>query len=916
MCICLCLMRFFSTLQGSSDESGVDVDPKRAPKARSKRGGRGSAQSGRGTQRKPARKPQEHIVSIPTDLLSSKQMPGKKRKSQDGDPEKLVDGNKRTSTEFGADVPTDLASLYAKKGGVDLSILSELTQSVGASGGGELPSRSKRTCVRVRQQITKLQEILGDEADIRSPGSTGSKVKGRGTVRPPANRSSDTGQSEVISAVSPKKYKRPAYSQFTHKRRKRRKKSPEEEPLWQPAQQPSGEKLTPVYVFSTSWANKAAAAVENGVFDNIVKFHKAQPKGPGYHVLDSQSRRRKPPPSAPPPKDSPEESEEEEELEKKAPPKSGQKGKAKAPPPKKSPATRGGRKSSTRKSPPIPRAFLRSSSRLRKQRNEPDPEDFHSSPEESSSHPTPSPNPSPPPQPAKRTRASTGGRASTRTTRNSRKKQLSPESFVQEDSESDSQSPVTKTDPPSENDRYKSEDEETPTKKVRLDSSKPVEDSVGSSPDAPSKVEPSAPKKDEVNYTICHGTPGDRRDSETDLQQHDTYPRPKGPLPVTSLATTTPSETVLSPEMSGAKTTTPRAQHPPGTTEQRPQSKGNPTDPSQTQREASAWNPNLSHQFPGVAPGYPSMSMYNPALHGMHYPGSAAPGIHGSNYPYPMPYPWAPGTHSHIGASQDPSRHAAHTGESPQYMRGGEANASPALTHAAHASSAVVQQQMQQRQQLQSTRPAYTPDGQGIQKAPAMERPTLSHSPSLHPLTSPVSGSSPLAHQTAHGYVQSPSNPSSEFHFGSHNHPSHPPPFPYGFEHSAASLQQMHLWQSQQPHLSQIAGIRGSHIPTHMPAHGLWYSPTQPMPHFMQGGEIPAHYKKSAGKTAKPLPPDKAGANRNTNNNNDCDTRPNESEKFLNVGPHLAKYHAKAFPTSSAPPIGSSFSLGSVSSPH
>ena len=668
--------------------------------------------------------------------------------------------------------------------------------------------------------------------------------------------------------------------------------------MWQPAQQPSGEKKIPVYVFSTSWANKAAAAVENGVYDNIIKFHKAQPKGPGYLTLDSQSKRRRPP--SPPPKEPSEEREEEEEEEEEAaepeeekpPPKRGQRGRAKAPPPKKSPATRGGRKSSVRKSPPIPRAFLRSSARLRKQQNEPEPEEFHSSPDESSSHHTPSPSPPPPPPPAKRTRASTGVRASTRTTRSSRRRQLSPESFVQEDSESETQSPATKTDQPMEDDRYKSE-EETLNKKAKLDNGKQCDESpVGSSPDNLPKGKPSDAKKDEVNYTICHGTPGDRKANEPEAQQRDSYPRPKGPLPVSSLATTAASETVVSSE----RLSTPRAQHAPNAPEQRPQGKGTPTDPPQTQREPSAWNPNLHHQFPGVPPGY--HSVYNPALHGMPYPAPAAPGIHGSNYPYPMPYPWAPGAHSQISANQDPSRHSAHSGEGQQFMRGGEANSSPGLVHGAHITTAgtAALQQQQHRQQLQSTRSAYAPDGQGVQKTPGMESPSLSHSPSLHPLSPPVSGSSPLAHQAAHGFAQSPGSLNPDFHFAGHNHPAHPPHFPYGFEHSAASLQQMHLWQSQQPHLSQIAGIRSSHIPTHMPPHGLWYSPTQPMPHFMQGGD--GHYKKPAGKTAKPLPPDKAAANRNANNNNAPHTQ--SDGKFLNIGPHLAKYQAKAFPTAMA----------------
>ncbi len=145
-----------------------------------------------------------------------------------GDPEKSLDASKRPTTEFVADAPTDLASLYAKKGGVDLSILSELTQSV--SGDDGLPSRSKRTCVRVREQISKLQEILDDESDTKpSPGGAGSKVKGRGTGRvSTGGRTSDVGLQESSVATSAKKYKRPAYSQFTHKRRKRKKKSPEE----------------------------------------------------------------------------------------------------------------------------------------------------------------------------------------------------------------------------------------------------------------------------------------------------------------------------------------------------------------------------------------------------------------------------------------------------------------------------------------------------------------------------------------------------------------------------------------------------------------------------------------------------------------------------------------------------------------
>ena len=72
-------------------------------------------------------------------------------------------------------------------------------------------------------------------------------------------------------------------NQFTHKRRKRRKKPSEDEPLWQSARKhPSGSALSRVYVFSTDLANRAAESVEKGEFDSIIQFHQAQPKGPGF----------------------------------------------------------------------------------------------------------------------------------------------------------------------------------------------------------------------------------------------------------------------------------------------------------------------------------------------------------------------------------------------------------------------------------------------------------------------------------------------------------------------------------------------------------------------------------------------------------------------------------------------------------
>ena len=143
-----------------------------------------------------------------------------------------MDPNRKLPTEFVPDAPTDLASLYAQSGGVDLDILSELTKSVAGTSDGDLyPSRSKRTCVRVRQEITKLQEILKDNGDSESkpsPVGVGSKGKGRGKGKVSSARNSDAGLQDVGGGNSPtRKYKRPAYSQFTHKR-KRKRKLPEE----------------------------------------------------------------------------------------------------------------------------------------------------------------------------------------------------------------------------------------------------------------------------------------------------------------------------------------------------------------------------------------------------------------------------------------------------------------------------------------------------------------------------------------------------------------------------------------------------------------------------------------------------------------------------------------------------------------
>ncbi len=120
---------------------------------------------------------------------------------------------------------------------MDLSILSELTKSVGASDVME-KTRSKRTCVRVREEISKLEEILKDDTTEGKPSAVsrtrggGGRGRGRGlnaraslgTGRIVEDESAESGG--VLSSV--KKAKKATYSQFTHKRRKRKRKAPEE----------------------------------------------------------------------------------------------------------------------------------------------------------------------------------------------------------------------------------------------------------------------------------------------------------------------------------------------------------------------------------------------------------------------------------------------------------------------------------------------------------------------------------------------------------------------------------------------------------------------------------------------------------------------------------------------------------------
>ena len=123
---------------------------------------------------------------------------------------------------------------------MDLNTLSELTKGVGATSEGSEGTRSKRTCVRVRQEISKLQEILGEDVAEAKPqvksGGRNRRSGGGGTAPARsslgASRPAELDEEESVSGGSgllpPAKKKRSSYSQFTHKRRKRKKKQPED----------------------------------------------------------------------------------------------------------------------------------------------------------------------------------------------------------------------------------------------------------------------------------------------------------------------------------------------------------------------------------------------------------------------------------------------------------------------------------------------------------------------------------------------------------------------------------------------------------------------------------------------------------------------------------------------------------------
>ena len=78
--------------------------------------------------------------------------------------------------------PTPDLKKYFNPNHVDLKTLSELTQSV--EPGKDEGSRSKRTCVRVREEIAKLNELLDANGEkIKIPAVTPNRTGGGGVSK-------------------------------------------------------------------------------------------------------------------------------------------------------------------------------------------------------------------------------------------------------------------------------------------------------------------------------------------------------------------------------------------------------------------------------------------------------------------------------------------------------------------------------------------------------------------------------------------------------------------------------------------------------------------------------------------------------------------------------------------------------------
>ena len=459
--------------------------------------------------------------------------------------------------------------------------------------------------------------------------------------------------------------------------------------------------------------------------------------------------------------------------------------------------------------------------------------------------------------------------------------------------------------------------------------------------------------QDEINYTICHGTPVEKS-SANDISSPKTWEQQQRQAQQFSypqeLQRQQMSHSGQSPliQASGESAFSPCAD--PVSTPQytagnahphhllgREQVMGHPHNMQLTEqqlhKETNNWNAaGLTPQFPGYVP-----SMYNPGLAPMYPPHAAAQPMAAPNYPYPLPYPWGHHAH-HLGSHGDHIMQQHHHRSAKSLHEQPGAQGVDLLHQQDSRSMDMVQQlshspqvsMMQQglpssvasvssrltdiNKEPSSFSPDHTASSSSLPKPPAMEKipitatsASLPHPPTLHQF--PTHGSS--HHQVQHAFSRPPHALTPEhIPHGAPTHPHAAAAFPYGFEPSHLST--MHMWQQTQMQptaMRSIPGMHPSHLQPHLAPHGLWYH-HQPMAPLMPGlGEIPSvasgdHSKigkkpsKGTGKSSQvDVGGGQAKLNRNSNNSNN-----NESPGHAPQGTHssaqmlyAAQYQAQAF---------------------
>ena len=766
------------------------------------------------------------------------------------------------------------------------------------------------------------------------------------------------------------------------------------EALWQPANR-GGEPYKAVYLFSTFLANKAAAAVEKNRYNTIIQFHQAQPKDPGFLRLPPPAEKQTKPPqrgSVSDRKQTDGESAEEDITAKET--KSAPRG-AKRRSSGRGGGGEGGMPSTTRRTRnsevealekvPSPQPFLRSSRRLRQQRNRSITSPPLQSPSSTDGPKSPLP-PSPPtgvrPRPRKASQTTPSGGAggesasqpqqrSLRRKRGNQREESPVASPLPDLFKSRASQEVEEMDSPSDDDEKRQRDENEGAsdgevgarKKARLDTNE-AESNVIPSPSIQSpEQQPSIPapnSREEENYTICHGTPVNKSVAGgNDISSPKSWPHPPPPpqqqqgqyqlhpqghasqqhhahqthpqlqqqyeagggrhhqhaTPTSEAVTFSPPMGQLHPGSSSSpvgsqfdhRSSPHTALTAGGATTAGMGTSGRSIQAEYAHRQhlmsaehahqresGSGWSAaaaaaatGLHPQFAGVPGAYPGgyPHMYGHAgIPGMPYSGQPMPS---ANYPYPMPYHWG---HPH------PSAAAA----IPQFGPHGDHMIQQQQHRQAAASSKEVQshQEVLQHPHIGGHTPGEPPHSASLlmrgqhasgtsstQSINATSSSTAAgkassrghyHSPSLHQLAAPGSGSPhALSHQVPHGGVGA-----AEHHLPPGHHQA--AAFPYGFDSSTHSLTHMHMLQQSQMQPTQIRSLPGippHHLPPHMASRGLWYAPQHMAPHQMipgAGGEIPGHpaHSKKTAKGSKSADLDK---NRNANNNSEMSTIPHSS---------------------------------------